>query len=114
MNEAKSPLRKDRTHHGRRAEIISAVAFAGWIQTVFLVAVEDLVAGLARDAELPAHIAHAFARWRRVRQAFAVLGAAISHIYISHGRLFGPGWYMAACLFLQNRPKEARIVAIRA
>ncbi len=36
MNEAKSPLRKDRTHHGRRAEIISAVAFAGWIQTVSL------------------------------------------------------------------------------
>ncbi|OWW00947.1 hypothetical protein ATY81_06840 [Rhizobium sp. R72] len=31
------------------------------LQAVILVAIEDLVAGLARDAELPAHIAHAFA-----------------------------------------------------
>ncbi|NRQ14617.1 hypothetical protein BHMPCIPO_01857 [Ensifer sesbaniae] len=31
------------------------------LQAVVLIAIEDLVAGLARDAELPAHIAHAFA-----------------------------------------------------
>src|SRR5436190_14408687 len=37
-----------------------ARAIAQRLQPLVLVAIEYLVAGLARDAELPAHLAHAF------------------------------------------------------
>ena len=39
----------------------SARAIAQRIEPLVLVAIEDLVAGFARNAEIPAHLAHALA-----------------------------------------------------
>jgi hypothetical protein len=47
---------KDRTHHGRRAEIISPAAFAGWIPSIALLVgldERDPVTGIPRMSAIP-------------------------------------------------------------